>query len=261
MALDGTGTVCVAEDGNNNVLQIPAWDPTCALCGCATISSILGNGVTGVAVDGKGNLYIANRYGIARRPAGNLNCSQTGECTLIGAKAGLNYPQEVAVDGAGNVYIADTSNSRELMVPPTDPTCGQGACISLTPDQLAAPQSVAVDAAGAVYVTDVYNSQATSGSFRPRTPSASCSATRSWSGYTHSARPWTRRATSTSATSTSAPSASGMPRTGLSSPSRASRWAARARIATLVNIRNANLNFASISLGSNANFAIGDFRK
>jgi hypothetical protein len=31
--------------------------------------------------------------------------------------------------------------------------------------------------------------------------------------------------------------------------------------ATLVNIGNANLNFASISLGSNANFAIGDFRK
>jgi hypothetical protein len=59
----------------------------------------------GVAVDGSGNVYIADtpttpsRSG-ARHPAGKH----------VGF-SGLNYPTEVAVDSQGNVYFADEKNN------------------------------------------------------------------------------------------------------------------------------------------------------
>ena len=60
----------------------------------------------GVAVDGAGNVYIADTDNNAIKKWTAANNTVT---TLV--SSGLKRPQGVAVDGAGNVYIADTGNN------------------------------------------------------------------------------------------------------------------------------------------------------
>ena len=76
---------------------------------------------TGVAVDGAGNLYIADRDNDRIRKvdtSGTITTiAGTGEHGFSGdggpaAAARLYNPTGVAVDGVGNVYIADSSNRR-----------------------------------------------------------------------------------------------------------------------------------------------------
>ncbi|MBD2700853.1 hypothetical protein IC229_09400 [Spirosoma sp. BT702] len=78
-------------------------------------------GPRGVAVDGSGNLYIAdqnnnrirkvNTSGIISTYAGNGYASFGGDGGQA-TNANLFYPQAVAIDGSGNFYIADASNVR-----------------------------------------------------------------------------------------------------------------------------------------------------
>ena len=73
----------------------------------------------GVAVDGAGNLYIAE-FRQPQHPQGrcyrdNRPVAGTGESGVSGdngaaATAQLSYPSGVAVDNAGNLYIADSGN-------------------------------------------------------------------------------------------------------------------------------------------------------
>ena len=69
----------------------------------------------GVAVDGSGNVYIAdtdnNRVLKETLSAGGYTQSTVADA----ASGGLYVPYAVAVDGSGNVYIADSGNSRVLM--------------------------------------------------------------------------------------------------------------------------------------------------
>ena len=67
-------------------------------------------GPNGVAVDGSGNVYIAdmnNNRAVKETPSG-------GSYTQSIVDSSLNSPGGVAVDGLGNVYIADTVNNRVL---------------------------------------------------------------------------------------------------------------------------------------------------
>ena len=87
--------------------------------GAATSAEL--NQPAGVAVDGLGNLYIAdtsnNRIrkvtpaGIISTVAGNGTPDYSGDGGTA-TSAELNQPAGVAVDGLGNLYIADTSNNR-----------------------------------------------------------------------------------------------------------------------------------------------------
>ena len=73
----------------------------------------------GVAVDGAGNVYVADRVnhrirkittsGVVSTLAGS---GTSGYTDGTGTSAKFNYPYGVAVDGAGNVYVADRSNHR-----------------------------------------------------------------------------------------------------------------------------------------------------
>ena len=61
---------------------------------------------SGVAVDGAGNIYIAD-WG--HNAVKEWVAASNKVTTLV--SSGLNYPSDVAVDGAGNIYIADTGNN------------------------------------------------------------------------------------------------------------------------------------------------------
>ena len=62
----------------------------------------VGQSCAGVAVDGAGNVYIADNY---YGTIEEWNAASGTVSTLV--SSGLNQPGGVAVDGAGNVYIAD----------------------------------------------------------------------------------------------------------------------------------------------------------
>ena len=95
-----------------------------------TVTTLVSSGLAerfGVAVDGSGNVYIAETL---RNAIKEWVAASNTVVTLV--SSGLNYPSEVAVDGAGNIYIADTFNNaiKELprafvdATPKTEPASG-----------------------------------------------------------------------------------------------------------------------------------------
>ncbi len=100
----------------------------------------------GVAVDGMGNIYIADTFNNRIEKWNATN----GLTTLV--SSGLNRPNGVAVDGAGNVFIADTNNNR---IAEWNAANGLTTLVS----GLTNPRGVAVDKSGNVYIADTYFSQ------------------------------------------------------------------------------------------------------
>ena len=83
--------------------------PDCTSSSCVTT---LGGGFrdpTGVAVDGGGNVYVADsgNNAVNEMPPG---CASSSCVTTLGG--GFSEPTGVAVDGSGNVYVADSDEQR-----------------------------------------------------------------------------------------------------------------------------------------------------
>jgi len=141
----------------------------------------------GVAVDGLGNLYVAdfrdNRVlkfaapVVTGEPAtlviGQPNFSSQG-CNSIPGTKSLCEPTGLALDAAGDLYVADTENNRVVEYTkgfsstPTaahvfgQPGLGTNACNqggSVTASTLCFPNGVAVDSTGRLYIADSANSR------------------------------------------------------------------------------------------------------
>jgi RHS repeat-associated protein len=128
-----------------------------------------------VAVDGSGNLYIADTFnhcirkvdtsGIITTVAGDGTYGYSGDGGPA-AQAELNYPCGVAVDGSGNIYIADTDNDRIRKVDTSGiitTVAGEGT-YGYSGDggpaaqaELKRPYGVAVDGSGNIYISDMNN--------------------------------------------------------------------------------------------------------
>ena len=129
---------------------------------------------TGVAVDGAGNIYIADvgDHTIRKVTPGGVVTTlagisgQAGSADGAGTSASFLYPYAIAVDGAGNVYVADCGNQNIRKIT----AGGSVSTLAGTPGvvgvdngtgpvaQFNNPQGIAVDGAGNVYVSDTYNS-------------------------------------------------------------------------------------------------------
>ena len=101
----------------------------------------------GVAVDGAGNVYIADYLNNAIK---EWNAATQQVTTLV--SSGLWGPTGPAVDGSGNVYFADNFNNavKEWIASTQQVT-------TLVASGLNAPGGVAVDGSGNVYIADYYN--------------------------------------------------------------------------------------------------------
>ena len=136
VAVDSAGNLYIAETLDSRIRKVTA--------ATGDISTVAGNGTTGysedgvaatsaelknptgVAVDGAGNLYIAdlnsNRVRMVTAATGDISTAAgngTGgfnEDGVPATSAELALPYGVAVDGAGNLYIADFGNNRIRMV-------------------------------------------------------------------------------------------------------------------------------------------------
>ena len=163
VAVDARGNVYFADSGNLRIRRV-ATD--------GTIDTIAGNGVfghsgdggfaiaarmmhpSGVAVDTRGNVYIAdtsnnrirkvNARGIITTLAGDGADRFRGDGEPANL-ASLSVPMGVAVDTRGNVYIADTNNDRIRKV------ATNGVITTLA--RLNDPNALAVDRSGNVYIT------------------------------------------------------------------------------------------------------------
>lgn len=127
------------------------------------------NNITGIAIDGSGNLYVADQaiHKIRKvTPAGVVTTfagSTAGFNDATGTAAQFNGPYGVATDAAGNVYVADTLNQKIRKITPAGVVSTLAGSTAGFNDatggaaQFSDPQGIAVDAAGNVYVGDSSN--------------------------------------------------------------------------------------------------------
>ena len=181
VAVDPTGVVYIAESGNHRVRRVGLNGIITTFAGGGT--SGLGDGgpavqaqlnePSGVAVDTKGNVYIADTQNHRIRRVGPngiiTTFAGTGTSGFSGdggsaSQARLNVPYGVAVDAKGDVYIADRDNQRIRRVGSDGiitTFAGGGSSLGdggpAIQASLNRPYGVAVDAAGAVYVADNNN--------------------------------------------------------------------------------------------------------
>ena len=125
----------------------------------------------GVAVDGSGNIYVADYgnnlirkitvSGVVSTLAGSGN---QGSINAGGVLASFNQPTGIAVDAGGNVFIGDAGNDRIRKITPdgTVTTFAGSDSTGFADGPAAAasffhPEGVALDAAGNIYVADAGN--------------------------------------------------------------------------------------------------------
>jgi len=195
IALDGSANaVYVADSINGSIRKI--------VLSTGVVTTVAGNGTdgysgdsglatgatlnapTGIAIDGAGNLYIADQgNNLIRRVDAITQIITTvagGGTTPSGAdtygdggpatSAILDGPQSVAVDSSGNVYIADTYHQLIRMVNAATGiisvvagggtatgTDGFGDGLAATSVALGNPSGVALDSAGNLYFADTGN--------------------------------------------------------------------------------------------------------
>jgi hypothetical protein len=120
--------------------------------GYVTVNT-LGSGFfnpAGVAVDGSGNVYVADFGNHAVKEI----LAAGGYTTVTTLGGGFGGPEGVAVDGAGNVFVADTMDNAVKEMPPG---CFSSSCVVTLGNGFLYPSGVAVEANGNVLVADPNN--------------------------------------------------------------------------------------------------------
>lgn len=186
IVLDGVGNIYFADDGNQRIRKITTTGIITTIAGNGTAGFAGDSGAAtaaelhnpyGVAVDGTGNVYIAdynndrvrkvNTLGIISTIAGNGTVGFTGD-NGAATDAELHWPIGVAVDGSGNVYIADQSNNRirKINTGGIITTIAGNGTLGFTGDsgiatsaELDNPSDIVIDGAGNIYIADEYNNR------------------------------------------------------------------------------------------------------
>lgn len=175
VAVDASGNVYVADDGNHKIRKITPTGVVTTFAGSTegfadgTGSTAQFNSPKGIAVDASGNVYVTDEGNFKIRkitPAGavtTLAGSTVGFADGSGTSAQFNLLRGIAVDAAGNVYAADRGNHRIRKISPAGvvttlagssrgSTDGTGVTAKF--NEL---KGIAVDASGNVYAADEFN--------------------------------------------------------------------------------------------------------
>jgi trimeric autotransporter adhesin len=181
VAVDGQGNVYIADTNNFRVRKVSPGGTITTFAGGGK-PGFLGDGGParlatlrnpfGVAVDGQGNVYIADTDNMRVRKVSVGGTITTIAGTGVQGSSGdggpatsalLRFPYGLAVDGQGNVYIADSGNNRVRKVSRggmittfagTGANGFSGDGGPATSARLQIPRDVALDGPGNVYITD-----------------------------------------------------------------------------------------------------------
>ncbi|TFF33315.1 DUF6443 domain-containing protein [Mucilaginibacter psychrotolerans] len=175
VAVDAAGNIFVADGFNNMIRKITTAGVVTTFAGSTTAGYVNGTGTAarfnnpfGIAIDGSGNLYVAEAgnhtvrkittAGVVTTWAGN---GTAGFVNGNGSTARFNLPLSVATDSYGRVYVADGNNNAIRMIDASgyvSTLAGSGSAGSANGYMAAAtfnhPAGIAVDNAFNVYVGD-----------------------------------------------------------------------------------------------------------
>ena len=177
---DTSGNFYVADASGNTIEKITPAGAVSTLAGSSSLAGSLdGTGSnarfdqpSGVAVDGGGNLYVADTGNATIRkitPDGVVSTlagsAARGNQDGVGSAASFEAPTGIAVDSAGNLYVADAFNATIRKITSSGAVSTLAGTAGTRGDadgpgssaQFNYPSGVAVDASGNVYVADTYN--------------------------------------------------------------------------------------------------------
>lgn len=181
IAVDAAGAIYVADSGSHTIRKITATGLVSTWVGQAGYpggtdgsgKSARFNSPQGLAIDGMGNVYVAdaNSHTIRKiTPGGVVStlaglAGQAGSTDGTGSAAAFFNPIGVCVDTTGTVLVADTGNHTIRKITPTGVVstwAGLAGSAGSTDGAASAarfhfPFGVGVDGAGTVLVADTYN--------------------------------------------------------------------------------------------------------
>jgi trimeric autotransporter adhesin len=187
IARDAGGNSYIADSYSSHIFKVSASGTLTVLAGNGTFgysgdggpaTSAALNRPQGVALDGSGNIFIADTdnsvirevvatTGIIQTVAGSGTAAYGGDGGPA-TSAALNSPSGLFVDSSGNIFIADTDNSviREVLAASGNiqtvagnGTAGySGDAGPATSAELDEPEGVFVDASGNIFIADTFNS-------------------------------------------------------------------------------------------------------
>ncbi len=180
IAVDGSGTVYVADTFNHSIRRVAAGGVVTTLAGLAsTPSNVDGPDSVarfkfpqGVAVGSSGTVYVGdtNNHTIRSVTSGGVVTTLAGFVDFgstdgTGSGARFGQPFGAAVDATGTVYVADRSNHTIRKITSTgvvstlagSPGSSGATDATGSAARFNSPLGIAVDGAGFVYVADQFN--------------------------------------------------------------------------------------------------------
>jgi DNA-binding beta-propeller fold protein YncE len=177
VAVDGNGNVYVTAFSGHQIRKITAAGEVSTLAGSGTAGNTDGTGIAAqfnnpvrIAVDGSGNVYVADRYNHSIRKitatgvVTTLAGSNAGYADATGTAARFNMPNGIAADVTGNVYVGELDNHRIRRISPAGVVttlAGSGTAGSADGTGAAAqfntPAGIVIDRSGNLYVADESN--------------------------------------------------------------------------------------------------------
>ena len=187
VARDASGNIYISDQGNHRIRKITFSTGNISTIAGSSTSGFSGDGgaatsaqlnyPAGIALDGSGNIYIADQgnqrirkitasTGVISTIAGTGTAGFSGDGGAA-SSAQLNNPVAIAIDGSGNIYISDQYNQRIRKITASTgniSTIAGTGTYSYSGDGGAAtsatfqnPAGIEVDASGNIYIADLFS--------------------------------------------------------------------------------------------------------